>query len=90
MELGPFAIRVNAILPGPVEGERQSAVIRGKAKALGVSYEEMEAEILKAVSLRKKVTVQDVANTVAFLCSDQGSMISGQAISVCGNMEYLR
>lgn len=90
MELGPHGIRVNAILPGAVEGERQTAVVRAKAKAIGVSYTELEAELLKATSLRKKISSQDVANAITFLCSEAGSSISGQSISVCGNAEYVR
>ena len=90
MELGPHGIRVNAILPGLVDGERQTTVIKTKAKALGVSYGELEEELLSAVSLRKKVGPQDVANMITFLCSEAGSTVSGQAISVCGNVEYAR
>ena len=90
MELGPHGIRVNAILPGAVEGARQTAVVRAKAKAIGVSYTELEAELLKATSLRKKISSQDVANAITFLCSEAGSSISGQSISVCGNAEYVR
>ena len=41
-ELGPANIRVNAILPGIVEGPRMEGVIRARAEQLGLSYEEME------------------------------------------------
>jgi len=89
-ELGRFGIRVNAILPGLVEGERQEAVVQARAKERGVTYAELEEELLSSVSLHKKVSAQDVANMILFLCSDLGRMVSGQAISVCGNLEYLR
>ncbi len=45
-ELGPDNIRVNAILPGIVEGPRMTGVIRARAEQVGVSYEEMETEYL--------------------------------------------
>ena len=45
-ELGPDNIRVNAILPGIVEGPRMEGVIRDRAAQLGISYEEMEAQYL--------------------------------------------
>jgi NAD(P)-dependent dehydrogenase (short-subunit alcohol dehydrogenase family) len=90
MELGPNGIRVNAILPGLVEGQRIRGVIGARAKALGVSYEEMEAQYLAQVSLRRMVSAQDVANTALFLCSEAGANISGEALSVCGNVEVLR
>ena len=89
MELGREGIRVNAILPGIVEGERIQNVISAKAEQRGVSYAELEAEFLERVSLRKMVTAQDVANQALFLCSPLGASISGQPISVCGNIESL-
>ncbi|MFO1350513.1 MAG: SDR family oxidoreductase [Gammaproteobacteria bacterium] len=90
IELGPDGIRVNAILPGVVAGERINRVISAKAKALGVSFEELEASLLANVSLRRKVSGQDIANMALFLCTEAGRNISGQALSVCGNVEVLR
>ncbi|MEL7394590.1 MAG: SDR family oxidoreductase [Pseudomonadota bacterium] len=88
-ELGPDNIRVNAILPGFVEGPRMDAVIANKAKATGVSVADMQASYLKAVSLRRMVRSEDVANMVCFLLSDAGTNISGQSLAVDGNVEYL-
>lgn len=88
-ELGPEGIRVNAILPGIVEGPRIERVIRARAETIGVDYETMEKEYLGKVSLRRMVTAQDVANMVLFLCSPAGRNISGQPLSVCGNVETL-
>lgn len=88
-ELGPQKIRVNAILPGVVEGPRMTGVIRARAEQLGISYEEMEAKYLEKVSLRCMVTAQDVAAMVAFLLSDAGRHISGQSLGVDGNVETL-
>ena len=88
-ELGPEGIRVNAILPGIVKGPRMEGVIRARADQTGVTYEEMETEYLKRISLRQMVTPEDIAATVIFLCSRAGWMISGQSIPVCGNVESL-
>jgi len=88
-ELGPAGIRVNAILPGIVEGPRIERVISARAKTLGVSYGEMEQEYLDKVSLRKMVSAGDIANMALFLCSPVGANISGQPLSVCGNVEML-
>ena len=68
---------------------RIEKVIAARAETLGISYKEMEKQYLDKVSLRRMVTAQDVANTVAFLCSHLGGNISGQAIGVCGNVEAL-
>ena len=89
IELGPHGIRVNALLPGIVEGPRIEQVISARAETVGVSYEAMEEEYIGKISLRKMTTAQDVANQALFLCSPLGANISGQPISVCGNVEYL-
>ena len=88
-ELGPANIRVNAILPGIVEGPRMTGVIEARAKQVGVSYAEMEKTYLDRVSLRRMVTAQDVAATVLFLASEAGRNLSGQSIGVDGNVESL-
>jgi NAD(P)-dependent dehydrogenase (short-subunit alcohol dehydrogenase family) len=89
MELGPSNIRVNAIQPGIVEGERIDRVIDAKAKALGKSSDEIRAQMVSKVSLRRMVSPYDVANMALFLATDAGRNISGQALSVCGNVETL-
>ena len=89
MELGPHDIRVNALLPGIVEGERIRGVIAARAGAQGVSFDEMEGRYLSQISLRRMVSAADVAAMVLFLCSPAGRSISGQSLSVCGNVESL-
>ena len=89
MELGPFAIRVNAIQPGLVEGPRIRSVIRNKAAAKGISDNEQTEVALGSVSLRCFVTPHDIANMALYLCSPFGRTISGQAISVDGGTESL-
>ena len=64
-------------------------VIAARAEATGVSYSVMEKEYIDKISLRKMVSAQDVANQALYLCSPLGANISGQAISICGNVEYL-
>ncbi len=88
-ELGPANIRVNAILPGIVEGPRMTGVIAARAKQLDVPFEAMEKTYLDRVSLRRMVTADDVAATVAYLVSPAGRNISGQTIGVDGNVEAL-
>ncbi len=89
IELGPESIRVNALLPGIVEGPRIEQVIAARATTVGVAYQTMEDEYINKISLRKMTTAQDVANQALYLCSPMGAGISGQAVSICGNVEYL-
>jgi len=88
-ELGPNGIRVNAILPGIVEGPRMAKVIADRARQTGVDYATMEKTYLDRVSLRRMVTANDVAATIAYLLSPAGHNISGQSIGVDGNVETL-
>lgn len=88
-ELGPDNIRVNAICPGLVSGPRIEKVIEDRAAASGVSVEAMREDYLSKVSMRCMVGPDDVAATIAFLLSDAGKTISGQSLSVDGNVEVL-
>lgn len=88
-ELGPANIRVNAVLPGIVEGPRMEGVIRSRAAQFGTSYEDMEKQYLSRVSLRRMVSQDDVAAMIAFLLSNAGRNISGQSLGVDGNVEAL-
>jgi NAD(P)-dependent dehydrogenase (short-subunit alcohol dehydrogenase family) len=90
IELGPHQIRVNAICPGAVEGERINRVIAAKAEARGVPFEAMHEEYVAQASMRRMVSAQDIANMILYLCSEAGSMVSGQAVSVDGHIEALR
>ncbi|MBN8414406.1 MULTISPECIES: SDR family oxidoreductase [Halomonas] len=88
-ELGPEGVRVNAILPGIVRGPRITKVIEDRAAKRGISYEEMETENLSKISMRRMVDPTDIAAMALFLAAPGGSNISGQALSVCANVESL-
>ena len=89
MEVGTDNIRVNALQPGVVEGERMDRVIEAKAKAVGISVEEQRKISLERVSMRTMVSAQDIANMALYLASDLGKHVTGQAISVCAGVEML-
>jgi len=89
VEAGPDKVRVNAILPGIVEGERIERVIAAKAKALGVSHEAFRETFLETTSLRSTVSAQDIANMALFVSTGPGSRITGQALAVDGDVRYL-
>ena len=89
IELGPDGIRVNAILPGPVDGPRIRAVIKAKAAAAGMSENEMTERTVATTSLRCFVTPQDIANMALYLVSPFGATISGQALCIDGDMQTM-
>lgn len=89
IELGPDNIRVNAILPGLVAGDRQRRVLEAKAQQRGISFAEMEKTAFSYTSIKDYVTPQQIADQILFLCSPRGRTISGQAISICGDTQML-
>jgi 3-oxoacyl-[acyl-carrier protein] reductase len=74
-ELGSRNIRCNAIAPGFIETEMTETL-----------SDEVRAEWVKGIPLKRGGKPQDVANCVLFLASDASAYISGQTINVCGGM----
>jgi NAD(P)-dependent dehydrogenase (short-subunit alcohol dehydrogenase family) len=74
-ELGPAGIRVNAVCPGIIDTYRMDDIPRGEA---------WDNLIMRQVPLRRAGTGEDVAGMVVYLCSDQGSWITGQLYTVDG------
>ena len=89
MELGEFGVRVNAILPGIVEGDRIRRVFEAKAKERGVTMEEQMRLALQQASIKDPVQPTQLADTIVFLASPLARTISGQAISVDGDLQSL-
>lgn len=89
IELGKDDIRVNAILPGLVDGARIRRVIEAKSQQRGVSFAEVEAEALSYSSIKDYVSPQHLADQILLLASPRGRMISGQAISIDGDTKML-
>ncbi len=89
MELGKFNIRVNAICPGSVEGDRMQKVIKAKANLVKSNSKKIKKEFESMVSLKSFVSKEDIASMIIFLLSKKSRNISGQIISVDGNTERM-
>ena len=85
MELGKFKIRVNAICPGTIKGDRMVRVIKDKAKFLKVSKKSIEKDFVSMASMNCWIYEEDIGKICSFLISSDGERISGQAIPVDGN-----
>lgn len=88
-ELGPSNIRVNAILPGLIEGPRIENVIAARARQLGITHDEMKARYVGNVSLRRMTPPEDIAALATFLLSKRAQNLSGQSFGVDGNLEVI-
>ncbi|MHB9833711.1 3-hydroxybutyrate dehydrogenase [Paraburkholderia terrae] len=82
-EGGPRGVRANVVCPGFVRTPLVDKQIPEQAKVLGIS----EEEVVKNVMLKETVdgeftTVEDVANTVAFLAGFESSALTGQSVIV--------
>jgi NAD(P)-dependent dehydrogenase (short-subunit alcohol dehydrogenase family) len=89
IELGGDGIRCNAILPGIVAGDRQRRVLEAKAQRRRISFEQVETEAFSYTSIKDYVTADQIADQILFLTSPRGRMISGQAVSICGDGQML-
>ena len=85
MELGKFRIRVNAICPGTIKGDRMKRVVRDKAKFLKISQKQIEKEFISMASMNTWIYEEDIGKMCAFLISNDSERISGQIIGVDGN-----
>jgi len=89
VELGSMNIRVNAIQPGAVEGDRIRRVFAAKAQIRGVAMQAVQEEALSHASIKEMIQPQQLADMMVFLASPRGRTISGQAISICGDVQSL-
>ena len=89
LELGADGIRVNAILPGAVDGPRIRAVIAAKAEALGKPLDEVTRAYTAQAALGRMVTATDIANMVLFAASDLAASVTGQELVVDGHTQAL-
>jgi len=80
IELGPFGINVNAVAPGFVETRMTEAT----ARRMGVDWEDFKKAAAERTPVRRIGQPVDIANVIAFLCSDESSFVSGQTIYARG------
>jgi 3-oxoacyl-[acyl-carrier protein] reductase len=77
LEMAKRNITVNAVAPGPVEGEMFQAAL-----AQGTPLE----KVLEHIPMRRIATAEEVAAAVSFLASDDAGYITGQVLGVNGGM----
>lgn len=84
-EVGEYGIRVNAVSPGPIQGERIFNVVRNRVAATGASFDDTLKALAANNSLKRLATEEEVASVALFLASDESSGVTGQTVPVsCG------
>ncbi|HEX2967054.1 MAG TPA: SDR family NAD(P)-dependent oxidoreductase [Syntrophorhabdaceae bacterium] len=90
IEAGEYNIRVNAVSPGPIQGERIFNVAKKRAEATGASFEDILKELASNCSLKRLATEEETAAVVVFLASDESSGVTGQTVPVsCGQHMFV-
>jgi 3-oxoacyl-[acyl-carrier protein] reductase len=80
IELGPFGVNVNCVAPGFIATD----MTRQTAERMGVAFEDFARAVAEQTPLRRVGSPDDVAGTIAFLCSEDASYVSGQVLYVAG------
>jgi 3-oxoacyl-[acyl-carrier protein] reductase len=80
IELGPFNVNVNCVAPGFIA----TAMTQQTADRMGVPFEKFMEAVSAEVPLRRVGQPEDVAGTIAYLCSNDASYVSGQVVYVRG------
>jgi len=86
LQLGPDGIRVNAVAPGLIYTkvwENLGAALGGGDKNARATF---EATVKSLVPLGREQTMDDIGQTVAWLCSDKAINVTGQVIAVDGGI----
>jgi NAD(P)-dependent dehydrogenase (short-subunit alcohol dehydrogenase family) len=87
LELGAFKITVNAVCPGFVETQLLEGLINMVGSTRNMNREQVLKTFVSQVPMGRMQTGEDVANVVAFLASEDGGYMTGQALNICGGVE---
>jgi NAD(P)-dependent dehydrogenase (short-subunit alcohol dehydrogenase family) len=83
-------VTVNSVLPGPTRSEGVSDFVKGMAKEMGISEAEVERDFFATIRptslLKRFATVEEVANMVVYVASEQASATNGAALRVDGGV----
>lgn len=84
LDLGPFGITVNAVCPGWMDHPSTQQVIDDMVRASGRRETEVFDSLVRPMGLGRLIEPREVAEVVAWLCSDAAASTTGQAIGLAG------
>lgn len=83
-EVAPFGITVNNVLPGATKTDRLISLLEAKSKTTGKTVEELSNEMIAEIPMKRFAGAEEIAYTVAFLCSASAGYITGINVPVDG------
>ena len=84
VELAPFGITVNNVLPGATLTQRLVTLLEARSVKAGIAYEELEKEMLQEIPAGRFAQPEEIANAIAFLATPAASYINGINVPVDG------
>ena len=87
LDVGEYNINVNAVMPGIVETPRMHKLCEEKARVRGWTFDQVYAEYVADMALKRVTTPEDIAHAVVFLSTDEARQITGQEIVVDGGWD---
>jgi 3-oxoacyl-[acyl-carrier protein] reductase len=84
MELGPYGITVNNILPGYTTTDRLSSLSKAAATRTGADVETIESEWRQTIPARRFAEPKEIGEAIAFLASPAASYVNGINLPVDG------
>jgi NAD(P)-dependent dehydrogenase (short-subunit alcohol dehydrogenase family) len=88
MEVGEQDIRVNAICPGWAESKMATAAIEKTALKNDEDFDDAYSRIMRGNMLGALIGPESLADMAVYLAGRHGRYITGQAINVCGGVNY--
>ena len=81
LEVGPYGIRVNCLVPGGIRTELWENWVKRTAAEQGLPWEELAERNARGSALRRVSTPEEIARVGLFLASDESSAVTGQSIT---------
>jgi len=85
-EVAADGVTVNVVVPGRIETERVHTLDAAKAQRTGVGVQEVIAESLAVIPMKRYGNSQEYAEVVAFLASRCASYVTGSQFRVDGGL----